>query len=125
METLCPLVESDSEAVHGKLSLGGILRVFTRSAPSAQVEWLQAAGALAACCLWYTGIGRQSFPLSTLSAPALGAALLRQPPLSALPGRQKLAMARKADTESLTDHLLPLRLHSTRGTQFPDASQPA
>ena len=69
METLCPLVESDSEAVHGKLSLGGILRVFTRSAPSAQVEWLQAAGALAACCLWYTGIGRQSFPLSTLSAP--------------------------------------------------------
>jgi site-specific recombinase XerD len=41
-----------------------------------------------------------------------GAALLRKPALSALPGRQKLAMARKADTQSLTDQLLPLRLHS-------------
>src|SRR5438105_1248158 len=81
--------------------------------------------ALAACCLWYTGIGRQSFPLSTLPAPTLGASLLRQPALSALPGRQKLAMARQADTESLTDQLLPLRLHSTGGSQFPDASQPA
>src|SRR5438105_7754769 len=81
--------------------------------------------ALAACCLWYTGIGRQSFPLSTLPASTLGASLLRQPALSALPGRQKLAMARQADTESLTDHLLPLRLHSTGGTQFSDASQPA
>src|ERR1700736_1909394 len=34
-------------------------------------------------------------------------------------------MVRQADTESLTDQLLPLRLHSTGGTQFPDASQPA
>jgi Putative transposase. len=34
-------------------------------------------------------------------------------------------MARKQTPESLTDHLLPLRLHSTGGTQFPDASQPA
>jgi HNH endonuclease len=33
-----------------------------------------------------------------------------------LPGRQKLAMATKADTESLTDHLLSLRLHSTSRT---------
>jgi hypothetical protein len=57
--------------------------------------------------------------------PVLLHLLLRQPALSALPGRQKLAMARKADTESLTDHLLPLRLHSAGGTQFPDASQPA
>jgi hypothetical protein len=40
-----------------------------------------------------------------------------------LPGRQKLAMARKTDTQSLTDQLLPLRLHSAGGTQFPDASQ--
>ena len=94
---------------------GQSMRFFTPSATSAQVERPQAAGALAACCLWYTGIGRQSFPLSTLPAPTLGAALLRQPALSALPGRQKLAMARKADTESLTDHLLPLRLHSTSG----------
>ena len=126
METLCPSVQSSGEAVRDELTLGGILRAFfTRSAPSAQVGRPQAAGALAACCLWYTGIGRQSFPLSTLPAPTLGAALLRQPALSALPGRQKLAMARKADTESLTDHLLPLRLHSAGGTQFPDASQPA
>src|SRR5438132_7261979 len=67
----------------------------------------------------------RDFPLSTLPAPTLGTSLLRQPALSALPGRQKLAMARQADTESLTDQLLPLRLHSTGGTQFPDASQPA
>src|SRR5258708_21957259 len=60
-----------------------------------------------------------------MPASALGASLLRQPALSALPGRQKLAMVRQADTESLTDHLLPLRLHSTGGTQFSDASQPA
>src|SRR5215467_11342453 len=100
-------------------------RFFTRSATSAQVGRPQAAGALAACCLWYIGIGRQSFPLSTLPAPTLGASLLRQPALSALPGRQKLAMARKADTESFTDQLLPLRLYSTAGTEFPDASQPA
>src|SRR5258707_8610453 len=100
-------------------------RFLTRSATSAQLGHPQAAGALAACCLWYTGVGRQSVPLSTLPAPTLGAALLRQPALSALPGRQKLAMARKADTESLTDHLLPLRFHSTSGTEFPDASQPA
>jgi Putative transposase len=64
----------------------------------------------------FTGAGRQSFPLSTLPAPTLGASLLRQPALSALPGRQKLAMARKTDTQSLTDHLLPLRLHSTSRT---------
>jgi hypothetical protein len=100
-------------------------RFFAPSATSAQLERPQAAGALAACCLWYTGIGRQSFPLSTLPASALGASLLRQPALSALPGRQKLAVARQADTESLTDQLLPLRLHSTGGTQFSDASQPA
>src|SRR4029077_7423794 len=99
-------------------------RFFTRSAPSAQVGRPQAAGALAACCLWYTGIGRQSFPLSTLSAPTLGPSLLRQPPLSALPGRQKLAMARKANPQSLTDQLLPLRLHSAGRTQFPDINQP-
>src|SRR5258707_6304355 len=34
-------------------------------------------------------------------------------------------MVRQTDTESLTDQLLPLRLHSTGGTQFSDASQPA
>ena len=28
METLCPSVESNSEAVHDELTLGGILRVF-------------------------------------------------------------------------------------------------
>ena len=33
-------------------------------------------------------------------------------------------MARKADTQSLTDHLLPLRLHSAGRTQFLDISQP-
>jgi len=55
----------------------------------------------------------------------VGAALLRQPTLSALPGHQKLAMVRQADTESFTDHLLPLRFHSAGGTQFSDATQPA
>src|SRR5258707_11132593 len=126
METLCPSVQSSGEAVRDQLSLGGILRAFLPVLLHlAQLGHPQAAGALAACCLWYTGVGRQSFPLSTLPAPTLGAALLRQPALSALPGRQKLAMARKADTESLTDHLLPLRFHSTSGTEFPDASQPA
>src|SRR5271166_944938 len=34
-------------------------------------------------------------------------------------------MARKADTESFTDHLLPLRFHSAGGTQFLGLSQPA
>src|SRR5262249_57993426 len=99
-------------------------RFSTCSAKSAQVERPQAAGALAACCLWYAGIGRQSFSLSTLSAPTLGAALLRQPALSALPGRQKLAMVRQADTESFTAHLLPLRFHSTGANQCSAASQP-
>lgn len=28
METLCPSVESNSEAIHDELTLGGILRVF-------------------------------------------------------------------------------------------------
>ena len=119
MEKLCPSVQSSSEAARDELTVGGILRAFLPLLLHL-LKW-----ALAACCLWYTGIGRQSFPLSTLSAPTLGASLLRQPALSTLPGCQKLAMARKADTESLTDLLLPLRLHSTGGTQFPDASQPA
>ena len=125
METLCPSVQSSGEAARDEYRGRHPARFFTRSATSAQVELPQAAGALAACCLWYTGIGGQSFPLSTLPAPTLGASLLRQPALSALPGRQKLAMVRQADTESLTDQLLPLRLHSTGGTQFSDASQPA
>jgi hypothetical protein len=124
METLCPSVQSSGEAIRDQLTLGGILRAFLPV-----LLHLLNLGThklrVAACCLWYTGIGRQSFPLSTLPAPTLGAALLRQPALSALPGRQKPPMARKADTESLTDHLLPLRLHSTSGTEFPDASQPA
>src|ERR1700746_3011381 len=34
-------------------------------------------------------------------------------------------MARKTDTQSLTDHLLPLRLHSTSRTSFLGTSQPA
>src|SRR6516225_3008610 len=33
-------------------------------------------------------------------------------------------MVRQADTESFTDHLLPLRFHSTGGTQCSDTSQP-
>jgi Recombinase len=48
METLCPSVQSSGQAVRDEL---------TSSAPSAQVR-PQATGALAACCLWYTGIGR-------------------------------------------------------------------
>ena len=126
MGTLCPSVQSSGEAVSDQLTVGGILRAFLPvllhllklGAHKLRVLWQ-----LAACGT--PALGANLFPLSTLPAPALGAALLRQPALSALPGRQKLAMARKADTESLTDHLLPLRLHSAGGTQFPDASQPA
>src|SRR5271165_2694734 len=126
METLCPSVESNSEAVHDELTLGGILRVFLPvllhllklSAHKLRVLWQ-----LAACGT--PALGANLFHCPHLPVPTLGASLLRQPALSALPGRQKLAMARKTDTESLTDHLLPLRLHSTGGTQYYGASQSA
>src|SRR6202012_2426905 len=101
METLCPSVQSSGEAVRDELTLGGILRAFLPL-----LLHLLKLGAHKLRVLWQ---------LAACGTPAL----------SALPGRQKLAMARKADTESLTDHLLPLRLHSANGTQFPDASQPA
>jgi len=124
METLCPSVQSSARAVRDQLSLGGILRAFL----PVLLHLLNLGAHKRRCSgsllLWYTGLGA-IFSIVTLSAPTLGAALLRQPSLSALPDRQKLAMARKADTEFLTDHLLPLRLHSAGGTQFPDASQPA
>ena len=64
------------------------------------------------------------FSIAHTASTDTGPSLLRQPPLSALPGRQKLAMARKANPQSLTDQLLPLRLHSAGRTQFPDINQP-
>src|SRR6202022_1775853 len=71
----------------------------TRFAASAQAGQAQTAGALAPCRLWYTGTGRQSFRLSPLSASTLGAALLRCPALSSVPGRQKLPVYRKTDSQ--------------------------
>jgi hypothetical protein len=118
METLCASVQSSAEAARDELTLGGILRAFLPV-----LLHLLKLGAHKLRVLWQ---------LAACGTPALGANLFHCPhcqhrhwALSALPGRQKLAMARKADTESLTDHLLPLRLHSAGGTQFPDASQPA
>ena len=64
METLCPSVQSSGQAVRDELTLGGILRAFLPlllhllklGAHKLRVLWQLAA--LAACCLWYTGIGR-------------------------------------------------------------------
>src|SRR5205823_5682419 len=99
--------------------------LFSRFAASVQTGPAPTSGARAPCRLWYLDPGRQSFPVSALSASALGATLLRRPALSTLPGRQKPSVARQADPESLADPLLPLRLHSTRRTQRSDARQPA
>src|SRR5467141_1357926 len=104
METLCPSVQSSGEAARDELTVGGILRAFLPlllhllklSGHKLRVLWQLATFGTPA-------LGRQPFPLSTLPASQLGASLLRQPALSALPGRQKLAMVRQADTESLTD----------------------
>jgi hypothetical protein len=96
MDSLYPLVESSTETAPDRLTFGVYsAHSSTRFAAAAQAGQAQIPGALAPCRLWYIGTGRQSFRLSAL-------------PASALPGRQKLAMARKADTESLTDHLLPI-----------------
>jgi hypothetical protein len=58
METLCPSVQSSGEAARDELTLGGILRAFLPALLHlAQVGRPQAAGALAACCLWYTDTG--------------------------------------------------------------------
>jgi len=126
METLCPSVQSSGEAARDQLTLGGILRAFLPV-----LLHLLNLGAHKLRVLWQ---------LAACGTPALGANLFHCPhcqhrhwaPRSCgnrhcprCLSCQKLAMARKADTESLTDHLLPLRLHSTGGTQFPDASQPA
>src|ERR1700746_2980289 len=125
METLCPSVQSSAEAVRDQLTLGGILRAFL----PLLLHLLKLSGHKL----------RVLWQLAACGTPALGANLFHCPhcqhrqwaPRSCgnrhcpLPGRQKLAMARQADTESLIDHLLPLRLHSIGGTEFPDASQPA
>src|SRR6478672_5784472 len=108
MEPLCPSVQSSGEAVRGQLTLGGILRAFlpvllhllNLGAHKLRVLWQ-----LAACGT--PALGANLFHCPHCKAPTLGAALLRQPALSALPGRQKLAMARKADTESLTELTAP------------------
>ena len=126
METLCPSVQSSDEVVRDQLTLGGILRAFLPvllHLLKLGTHKLRVLWQLAACGT--PALGANLFHCPHCQHRQLGAALLRQPALSALPGRQKLAMATKADTESLTDHLLPLRFHSTSGTEFPDASQPA
>src|SRR5271166_3127455 len=117
MDALCPLVESSTDSAHDRLTLGAILRAFLPA------------------LLHLLKLGKHKLRvllrLAACGTPALGANLFAcphcphrhwaprscgDPALSALPGRQKPAMARKADTEPLTDHLLPLRLHSTSRT---------
>jgi len=116
MDSLCPLVESSTETALDSLTLGSILRAFpTRFVASAQAGQAQTPGALALAACGTPGLGANLFDCPHCRhrhwAPrsyATGIVRDAWPP--------KLAMAKKPDTESLTDHLLPLRLHSTSRT---------
>src|SRR5271165_2364836 len=126
METLCPSVQSSGEAVRDELTVGGILRAFLPlllhllklSGHKLRVLWQ-----LAACGTSALGANLFHCPHCQYQHWAPRSCGNRHCPRCL--GRQKPAMARQADTQSLTDQLLPLRLHSTGGTPFPDASQPA
>jgi hypothetical protein len=117
MDALCPLAESSTDTAHDRLTLGAILRAFLPA-----LLHLLKLGNHKVRVLWHLAacgtpaLGANLFACPPLSASTLGTALLRKPALPALPGCQKLAMARKTDTQSLTDPLLPLRLHSASRT---------
>ena len=124
METLCPSVHS-GEVVRDQLTLGGILRAFLPV-----LLHLLNLGAHKLRVLWQ---------LAACGTPALGANLFivhiastdtgRRAP--AVTGIVRAAWLPKAGNGWKSRHgvsyrsLLPLRLHSAGGTQFPDASQPA
>jgi hypothetical protein len=106
MESLCPSVQNSGEAVRDQLTLGGILRAFLPVAPSAQLGRPQAAGALAACCLWYTGVGRHCSIVHTASTDTGR----RAPAVTVI---VRAAWPPKAGNGSKSRHGVSYRAHST------------
>jgi hypothetical protein len=106
MERLCPLVDSRRDAIRDELTFGGILRAFLPA-------WLH-----------LLKLGKHKLRvlshLAVCGTPALRANLFDCPRGLAAKSRP---MARQADTEPLTGHLLPLRLYSTSRTKLRGVSQ--
>ena len=116
MDPFCPLVEGSADTAHERLTLGAILRAFL----PALLLVLKLGKHKLRCFGTLPPVERRPWAPTFSLVPTLRIDTgPRAPAVTAIVRaayRQKLAMAGKTDTESLTDHLLPLRFHSTSRT---------